>query len=180
MGDIPVLEGAAAGRARRRHGNGAAAGKKLARYQGRPTLIKGIGVGGEGIGEGEEGLRAVRVACGDGHAVCVLQCGALLSWGRNNCGQLGLGPSVTGFLCDAFSPSLCPPFLPTRDTRLDVRLSRSFPCENPSLRYSRQMEALLGGSVSPGRVTAVDVTCGAFHSICLDSDGHAWTWGARG
>jgi hypothetical protein len=130
----------------------------------------------------------MRISCGEGHGLCVLNCGAVLAWGRNNCGQLGIGTSVNGFLCDAFSPIILPPFLPTHDRKFDAHLSASFAPANPSMRYSQIMDTLLvtgsataaASMYNSGRVFGKDVVCGAFHSLCLDSEGIVWSWGARG
>jgi len=46
--------------------------------------------------------RLGKVACGEGHVVAVSADGShLLSWGMNDHGQLGLGPTAGGFLQDA-------------------------------------------------------------------------------
>lgn len=174
LGPIPLIQQATAGRSRRPTPT-----KKMARYQLRPSMIPGIG----GT-ELPDGLRAMRVSCGEGHALCVLNCGAVLAWGRNNCGQLGIGTSVNGFLCDAFSPTILPPFLPPKNEKLDSKLTALFSNANPSTKYSRIMEQLLANSATAkykvGRISAKDVVCGAFHSLCLDSEGNVWSWGARG
>jgi alpha-tubulin suppressor-like RCC1 family protein len=175
LGSIPLLQQVAAGRSRR-----STSTKKMARYQLRPSVIPGIG----GT-ELPDGLKAMRVSCGEGHALCVLNCGAVLAWGRNNCGQLGTGTTLNGFLCDSFSPILLPPFLSSKHEKLDSKLTALFSSANPSTRYSRIMEQLLHTDGTPakykgGRISAMDVVCGAFHSLCLDSEGNVWSWGARG
>jgi alpha-tubulin suppressor-like RCC1 family protein len=72
--------------------------KKLARYQLRPSQVKGVD-------------NAVTVACGEAHCLCLLKDGSILAWGQNSCGQLGTGPTRSGFLKDEIMPVKVLPFI---------------------------------------------------------------------
>ncbi len=54
-----------------------------------------IGVTGGGSGGGRGG-RAVEVAAGGAHSVALLEDGCVMTWGCDNCGQLGSGARVGG------------------------------------------------------------------------------------
>ena len=110
---------------------------KLARYQLRPVYIAGL-----------RGARAV--ACGESHTLCATATGDLYAWGQNTCGQVGLGPDVSGMLRDRDVPELVKPF--------DVG----------------------SATAEQGRVKAVKVFAGSYHSVVIDHTGSVWTWGARG
>lgn len=56
-----------------------------------------------------ERFRVVKISCGDSHALALLSDGRLLSWGKNDCGQLGDGTtqnrSVPGYVLAGAGPS---------------------------------------------------------------------------
>ena len=110
---------------------------RRARYQLRPAIIKGIKNG-------------MKVSCGESHVLLLLSSGVLLSWGQNSCGQVGIGPSVNGFLTNLERPCVIEPF-------------NSEPMSND-------------GNV----VSLRSVHAGSFHSVVVDSTGSVWSWGARG
>ena len=110
---------------------------KLARYQLRPMYIEGL-----------RGARAV--ACGESHALCATASGDLYAWGQNTCGQVGVGPDISGLLRDRDVPVLVKPFSADSAT------------------------------AELGRVKAVKVFAGSYHSVVIDHTGGVWTWGARG
>ena len=128
--------------------------KKLARYQLRPSLLKGVD-------------NAISVACGEAHCLCLLQNGSVLAWGQNSCGQLGTGPTRSGFLRDEFNPVEVNPFVEFTG----VKSPRSSSSVNSIRTTSTAM---------PSSVTIKSVHCGSYHSIAIDVDGYAWSWGARG
>lgn len=132
--------------------------KKIARYQLRPALIVGL-------------TGAVSVSCGEAHTLCLLDSGDVLAWGQNSCGQIGNGPTSTGFLTDAFSPVCVPPFGNPRKGNGDNFLKR-FGGE----RY----EELIRQRLTAEAIEACIVTAGAFHSVVVDTTGRVYTWGARG
>jgi alpha-tubulin suppressor-like RCC1 family protein len=68
------------------------AGQQPVRYKLQPSLITSIS-------------HAVKIACGDAHAMCVVKSGELYCWGKNSHGQLGTGPTAQGLLKDSFSPT---------------------------------------------------------------------------
>jgi alpha-tubulin suppressor-like RCC1 family protein len=113
---------------------------KAARYQLSPALVRGI-------------KNAVNISCGEAHVICCLKNGNILSWGQNSCGQLGTGPTPSGFLRDEYTPVLVSPFG-----------SSSSDISNNSNEV----------------IKAKLVCAGSFHSAAIDTLGRAWTWGGRG
>lgn len=81
-------------------------GTKLARYQLRPALVKGL-------------PRAESVSCGEAHVLCLTSCGELYSWGQNSCGQLGVGVTSSGFLRNSSRPVRITAFGPHTPYRPD-------------------------------------------------------------
>lgn len=94
---------------------------------------------------------AVAVACGEAHTLLLLSSGEVAAWGLNSCGQLGLGPTHSGLLKNAYTPLLIP----------------RFANHSPS-----------SGTLAAVKVKAV--YCGSFHSVAVDTSEGVWTWGARG
>lgn len=129
--------------------------KKVARYQLRPSLIKGIG-------------SAVSVACGEAHCLCLLKNGTILTWGQNSCGQLGIGPTRSGFLKDEVYPVKLYPFVESTDPIKSSSSSVNSQRSSSSSTYKQSV------------VHAKSVHCGSYHSVVIDVDGYAWSWGARG
>ncbi len=84
-------------------------------------------------------------------------------------------------LADAYRPVLVPHFGAVDPTPgKDCNIGR-FALRNGNARYQARLDRLLSteaaSSTGPlGR----QVTCGAFHSVCVDQRGLAYTWGARG
>ena len=83
--------------------------RRLARYLLRPRYVD---IGGEwndittsssssgttpsGSGSIYIPNKATEIAAGESHAVVVLDCGGVVVWGQNSCGQLGIGISPAG------------------------------------------------------------------------------------
>jgi hypothetical protein len=63
----------------------------------RPTKIQGLASG-----------KAMEVACGSRHSLCVLTNGSLFSWGLCDDGRLGLPPEFTNAQAHAIEPALVP------------------------------------------------------------------------
>ena len=120
--------------------------KKYAKYCMRPNYLPGI-------------TTAVSVSCGEMHTMCVLRSGALLGWGLNSCGQLGIGITASGLLLNADSPVLIPPFLGRSDSA---------------------SEADSSSEVGHDRIAVKTAVAGSFHTVALDTQGQVWTWGGRG
>lgn len=132
---------------------------KLAKYQLSPALVVGV-------------ENAVAIACGEAHALCMLSSGQVLSWGQNALGQLGVGPTKTGLLKDAFSPLLISNFGTDTQFKSQSHLRSMIP-KSCSSHYANIL-------AQEGKVKARNIFCGPFHSIVLDENGACWTWGARG
>lgn len=128
--------------------------KKLARYQLRPSRVIGV-------------ENAISVSCGEAHCLCLLQNGSVLAWGQNSCGQLGTGPTRSGFLRDEYHPVEVHPFVEFTG----VKGPKSSSSVNSNRTSSTSM---------PSSITVKSVHCGSYHSIVVDVDGYAWSWGARG
>ena len=88
LGDVPVTT-------QRRYAGRMST--KASRYLLRPAIIRSL-----------SGVAAV--ACGEAHALCLTEDGAILAWGQNSCGQVGSGVTPSGFLRDEFSPVKVRPF----------------------------------------------------------------------
>lgn len=102
--------------------------------------------------------KAEAVSCGEAHALCVTQSGRLYAWGQNSCGQLGVGVSPSGFLRNANRPVPVPPFA---GGRAAVVVDSSGHSHSSKLRVRA-------------------ASCGAYHSLVVDTRGRVWSWGARG
>ena len=120
--------------------------KRYAKYCMRPNYLPGI-------------TTAVSVSCGEMHTMCVLHSGALLGWGLNSCGQLGIGITASGLLLNADSPVLIPPFLGQVGSTSIADSSRE---------------------TEQNSVVVKAVVAGSFHTVALDTRGRVWTWGGRG
>ncbi len=132
--------------------------KRLARYQLHPKRVEGVHT-------------ASRVACGEAHTLCLLDCGTLLSWGQNSCGQLGTGPTYSGMLCDAFAPVVVAPFV--NYEAVSALSLESWTAKSGNSSYSESLRSRVSTKVT-------DISCGAFHSVCVAADGSCYSWGARG
>lgn len=100
----------------------------------------------------------------------------MLSWGQNSCGQLGNGPSSAGYLNDAYRPVLIPYF--GQITANDETDYTRYAMKNGNQLYRDRLDDLRNTQVDLHKITKI--SCGAFHSVCLDEKGIVWTWGARG
>ena len=149
-------------------------GKKLARYKMRPGLVSGL-------------RGAKSVSCGESHAMCLLNNGQVRVWGQNSCGQLGVGPNYAGCLRDVTRPVTVYPFTGTQR----VSSAGSVSSNNSGVASGVTGPSGIGSNIRKQvgimteddeltSVSAVGVCAGAYHSAVLDTDGHVWTWGARG
>lgn len=100
--------------------------------------------------------KAVKVSCGDSHALCLMSNGEAYSWGRNSHGQVGVGVSSSGFLKDILSPR-----------RISFCHNIDFDAKNiSSLRYQST------------KIT--HICAGMYHSLAIDDNHNIWSWGGRG
>eukprot|EP01038_Epipyxis_sp_PR26KG_P006372 gene6372-8776_t len=128
------------------------ASQKQIRYQLRPRLIDSV-------------KDAVSVSCGESHSLLLLSNGNLLTWGKNSCGQLGVGPSWDGRLSDCVSPVLVAPF-----------------CANNKIHKFKSEGCLSYSLLNPNYESSFGkmICAGAFHSLIVDTVDNVWSWGARG
>ena len=148
--------------------------RKLARYQLRPRYLD---IGGDW---NENGVyvanKAIQIASGDSHSLCLLQNGSVLSWGHNSCGQTGNGVSASGFLRDSLVPTIVTPFDGNSSSNSGGSSNGGESHTNNSHTINTQAT-----SIDPSSGVRVEsIACGAHHSICIDERGCVWTWGARG
>jgi alpha-tubulin suppressor-like RCC1 family protein len=104
---------------------------------------------------------AISVACGEAHCICILESGELYSWGQNSCGQLGSGASKAGFLRDEVYP-----------IKINLLPSSTSRGTSSGLNRSNKDDLIA--------VKAQRVFAGSYHSVVIDEEGRAYTWGARG
>jgi alpha-tubulin suppressor-like RCC1 family protein len=127
------------------------------------------------------GLAAIAIAAGGAHALAIQADRTLISWGRNDAGQLGLGnltttgvPTKVGtdtnWFAIAAGGSHC----------LAIKLDRTL------WAWGSNSDGQLGdGSTNLSNVpiqigtntTWVSVTAGAAHSMAIDTSGRLWVWG---
>ena len=124
---------------------------RIARYQLRPAQVRGIQNG-------------AKVACGEAHCLLLLSSGEVMVWGANSCGQLGVGISPSGYLISSNAPILLPSF------------------DRIKSAHNHQLKELqpLDGDEDDHDFHITSVCAGSFHSVVIDSNGSAWSWGARG
>lgn len=91
-----------------------------------------------------------KIACGEAHVLAMTTDGRLYAWGQNTYGQLGMGPPAHGSFLDEVSP------IPV------TALSSS--CSG-------------GLHECADRIVVTAVACGPTHSVAIDMEGNAWTWG---
>jgi alpha-tubulin suppressor-like RCC1 family protein len=99
------------------------------------------------------------IACGKSHMLCCSKNGELFAWGDNRCAQLGI-------------------------SSVDTQQSNAtFSAMSYLIGYSthNELSAVIATSPAlsnalPG-LKATKVACGAYHSLCLTSDGTVYSWG---
>lgn len=113
------------------------------------------------------------MACGEAHALCLTSLGKVYAWGQNSCGQVGNGPTPSGFLRDAMDPVhiICHGANTDSGTVADRAYSSSSisSIRNDTGRGKRVLSVKL-----------MDICCGTFHSVVKDVHQGVWSWGARG
>ena len=99
------------------------------------------------------------IACGKSHMLCCGKNGELFSWGDNRCAQLGISSKDTSEAHATFSKMS---YLIGYSTHSELS---AIMATSPTLS-----DSLPGLKVSK-------VACGAYHSLCLTSDGTVYSWG---
>jgi alpha-tubulin suppressor-like RCC1 family protein len=189
LGSIPALKNTRSFlRASSASSGGTDVNKKLAKYQLKPTRVLGI-------------EKAIGIATGEAHVLCVLSDHSLLAWGQNSLGQLGTGPIRQGMLRDAFSPVLVAPFISTQRKKAYHSMmggkkdeeensgGRSLFVKDPNAFYVSCLNDLSSSSTLQSSEEALTSTqciavkrvfCGAFHSFIIDTNNNVYSWGSRG
>ena len=133
-----------------------------------------------------------KVVLGFRHGLCLSEEGRVLSWGKNDAGQLGDGtrelsrPALARVLldeaCMSIGAGLNHSAALTKDGRLFVwGKMRDSSSKKPS-SVSRDLPDVYGDALSPkfvAKATAKAVACSSFHCVVLDEDGtgrFAWGW----
>ncbi len=128
--------------------------------------------------------QVLKVSLGDEHALALTSNGLVLSWGRNDCGQLGTGgevsrasPHVVRALSHArFVEIACGPRCSggiAEDGALWT-FGANQPANRPTLFHTSWANA--HGRTPCGKAAAT-LAFGATHAMCLGRDGALWTWG---
>ncbi len=132
---------------------------------------------------GNPGLRAVRIACGDGHTVVLLADGTLWAWGNNGVGQLGIASATITF------SSVALPIAFEGAVSISSGSQHSFAIKADGTLWSwgnnqkGQLGIGTGDFLKPEPVQVVGLsdvvaaTGGVWHSAALRSDGTVWVWG---
>eukprot|EP00981_Chlorochromonas_danica_P004559 scaffold912_cov187-Ochromonas_danica.AAC.37 len=115
---------------------------------------------------------AIQLAAGHAHVLCLLTTGHVLSWGYNNMGQLGIGPSRMGVLRDSFTPVLVSHFGPP--------INPGDPLWKTLATDGNVHYDLLARETSSHKPIVSQICCGSYHSVCVDLQGRVYSWGARG
>ena len=152
--------------------------RKLARYQLRPRYLD---IGGDWNDNGAYIVnKAIQVAAGDSHTLCLLENGSVLSWGHNSCGQIGSGVSASGFLRDCLIPAIVSPFNSNSSSSSSSSSSGNSNSGESNTNNSKTINTQTTSIDPSSGVRVESIACGAHHSICIDDRGCVWTWGARG
>lgn len=132
-----------------------------------------------------------------------------MTWGQNSCGQLGTGPTPSGFLIDALTPVYVEPFAPPvhgpqgsahhSRTAVEPEVGAGAADKGDTDEVATEDEdesVATASSAEPPkrrlipsrgtlrmprpRVRARQIAAGSYHSLVIDEEGKLWTWGARG
>ncbi len=130
-----------------------------------------------------------KVSLGFRHGVCLSDEGQVLSWGKNDAGQLGdgsrnsrpaLAPILLDEACISIGAGLNHSAALTKDGRLFVwGKMRDSSSKKPSA-VSRDLPDVYGDALLPRPVAGrkyKDVACSSFHCVVLDGDGQVFCMG---
>ncbi len=131
-------------------------------------------------------IQIVSIAAGSAHACAVDSRGYVFSWGKNTYGQLGIGN-----VSSVASPVRIPSF--TSDPIDRVSCGGEFTlcltrggsvwafgnCEVGQLGLGRRDPSHIFPTLisALSRVTVIDLACGMYHSLVVDSGGNVWVFG---
>ncbi|KHN86034.1 RCC1 and BTB domain-containing protein 1 [Toxocara canis] len=147
-----------------------------------------VGIAPSLVGDALSGHNVVHIACGSHHSVAVTDRGEVFSWGRNSCGQVGIGSNVNQDL-------------PRQVTgQLLNRFVRYVVCgQNSTMALTDGGEVFawgfngngqlgagnLSNQYSPARVIGLhnvvieQIACGFAHSLALTDEGQLFAWGSN-
>ena len=134
-----------------------------------------------------DGVQVRAVASGDFHTVLLSKNGKLLSWGKNNNGQLGLG---AGFR-DAFTPKTIPPFSEkSKIVKVAAGYGMSMALtadgklygfgDNSGMQLGQHKNRRLPKPTlirSPASLVFTQVACGKSHCLAINKLGKVFAWG---
>lgn len=172
--------------------------KSIASSDALVTLVVGpdgslatTGAGGGPLGYGAPGqpdvlsLRAVpgisglqSVAAGQAHAIALQNDGTVLSWGRNDSGQLGVG-STTG----NYTPSAVPGLSGVVAIAAAGEFSLALKGDGTVYGWGRfvgtaqQSAVQTSPTLVSGLASVTRIAAGQTHALALRSDGSVWAWG---
>ena len=124
----------------------------------KPTQVWGFG----------HDVRIKHLACGKLHMLAVTEAGELFAWGDNRCAQLGL-PTSLDPVDVVYGDTVGSPV-------------RGGGAEPSSYQKGSKNETSIT-NIGPSLVTSLShvkvkyVACGAYHSLCLTTDGKVYSWG---
>ena len=158
-----------------------------------------LGIGGTGrrvvptLVTGQlKGKRAIYLAAGDFHTVCLTADSSMLSWGRNSCSQLGVGdndqrsvPTLVGGLQGKSVIQVAAGAHHTVCTTADGSVFSWGSNDNGVLGLGdlgsdgldRTVPASVRGELR--KRTVVQASAGDEHSACVTEDGSVYVWGAN-
>uniref|UniRef100_F1L139 RCC1 and BTB domain-containing protein 1 n=1 Tax=Ascaris suum TaxID=6253 RepID=F1L139_ASCSU len=147
-----------------------------------------VGIAPSLVGDTLSGHNVVQIACGSHHSVAVTDRGEIFAWGRNSCGQVGIGSNVNQDL-------------PRQVTgHLLNRFVRSVVCgQNSTMALTDGGEVFAWGFNGNGQLGAGNlsnqhspalviglhnvvieqIACGFAHSLALTDEGQLFAWGSN-
>ena len=132
---------------------------------------------------------AVYVAAGDNHTLCITADGSLFAWGRNYCGQLGVGDTAERHL-----PTLVTGLQGKQVAHVTAGAHHTICCtrdgsvftwgegNDGKLGLGEEADGMLVPTLVRGKLQnkpVVQVAAGASHSMCATEDSSVYTWGSN-
>ncbi len=125
-----------------------------------------------------------RVVAGSNHSVALDTDGHVLTWGKNDVGQLGIGTTT-----DEVAPVQVTAFANGIDISAGYNHTVALKSDGTVWTWGGNLYGQLGDRTNTNRNTPVQVPglagitavlSGAYHTIALKSDGTVWAWGDNG
>ncbi|VDK51388.1 unnamed protein product [Anisakis simplex] len=120
------------------------------------------------VGDALSGHNVIQIACGSHHSVAVTDRGEVFSWGRNSCGQVGIGSNVNQDLPRQVTGQLC-----------RTQSNKMFPsCLIEGVHLLLAQSKLMPQILANRFVRSV--VCGQNNTLALTDDGEVFGWGFNG